>query len=220
MDWNKTGAIGQWVSVALTCVIMYVTLSPKQPSGPTVPATTVPWSTLVMVAALVLVALLNWRAGRLNREASREHVSSPNPPNAVHPAPPLAVRVETPPQPSQIAQRERVLIQKRPRDLIAPFEQFTNYQAEKIVADYVGGEVHWTVRITDVAVDSDGDARVVCTALDQGEYDHPYITAKFPKTRADQVLHLSKAAQIDVAGTIKSVEAHWITLKDCRIIQD
>jgi hypothetical protein len=102
-----------------------------------------------------------------------------------------------------------------PSELAAPFEQFTKHQATKIITDWLGKDVRWAVPISDLDVDSRGGVSVACKLVDRKE-DTP-ITANFPPNRVDQVLHLSKGAEIRLIGRIERIQRYRIYLDDCRV---
>jgi hypothetical protein len=110
-----------------------------------------------------------------------------------------------------------VFIDITPVLLVGPFSgSLTAYKAKKLVADYMGKWVRWSVPVRDVSRLSNSVS--VFAAVPSGGMWNISIHMGFAISQENRLLHLEKGATIEVEGKVSEVRTDFVDLTDCVLV--
>lgn len=174
------------------------------------------WLWLLVLGITVTVGRA-WVRRRRNASAkSDDKVPTPAPslvpvslPSVTEPpaTPPSVNRLE---QPTVGGGDGKIVLDKSPKDLVAPFKNLTHYQATKLVEDYYGKWVEWELVIDNVS--KIHDQAYVAAKLG------PFVFLYFDPTETAKVVHLEKETVIRIEGEIESINQIDVRLTNCRLL--
>jgi hypothetical protein len=120
-------------------------------------------------------------------------------------------------QPPALPADKRIFLKKTPREIHAPYDKLTTYQAEQRTRDYLGKWVRWLVRITNVSTRGKV-VNVLGTAGENQRGEGAMVNLDFPESEKDKLLHLDVDTVIEIEGKVDRINSLMIQLDDCRLI--
>jgi hypothetical protein len=235
MDWNKASGLSGIGNFIVGAIMLGILAWPMvHPQSPTMPPAVAAgrqasdgeaqptseramnpqwWPPIILGMCLLAAAGLHVKAASLGRRAASQGAQP-----EVRPSSDLGDIREV-----QILNDGRIFLDKTAFELTEPFKTYTDIRAERVVSDYLGKWVRWTVEVDNIWESGDKIVHATSEIYPPGDrttvlWKSVSVPIAFERLSSQKVRHEDRNVHMTVEDKIENIQRKQVNLVDCRLL--